>query len=134
MGLRSQILLVARLISREKFLKSWKGKMVHTIILLFINSCHTSRYIIVQTIILFVTNSCNTIIMLFMNYCYQAEEAVEVWQRSWSGFLGACIASHYRGILAPGLFVVLVLLWLCSWPCSCPWSCPWSWSWSCSCS
>ena len=44
----------------------------------------------------------------------QAEEAVEVWQRSWSGVLGACFAGHYRGVVATGLFSgygLIIIAW-----------------------
>ena len=45
---------------------------------------------------------------------WQAEEAVEVWQRSWSGVLGACFAGHYRGVVATGLFSghgLIIIAW-----------------------
>ena len=51
--------------------------------------------------------------LLFMKY-WQAEEAVEVWQRSWSGVLGACFAGHYRGVVATGLFSghgLIIIAW-----------------------
>ena len=51
--------------------------------------------------------------LLFMKY-WQAEEAVEVWQRSWSGVLGACFAGNYRGVVAAGLFSshgLIIIAW-----------------------